>query len=219
MSQTNLPGSTPYGAPPGSQTPASQAPPSQAPPSPAPPSQAPEPPGVQERLGEAASRVGDAGRETARDARERVHDVAHEAGDQARGLADRATTELRSRMSDQQRNLAGGLRSLGDELGRMAGAAEDPGYASDLVDRAGQATGRVARWFEDREPDDVLHEVEAFARRRPGTFVLIAAGAGLLAGRLLRGSRDGSADDDPDAGRAPVAEPVDTGGETYAGRT
>ncbi|HEV6955312.1 MAG TPA: hypothetical protein VKY86_18885 [Promicromonospora sp.] len=150
--------------------------------------------GVKERVSDAASQVGDAGRETAHEAKEKARDVAHEASDQVHGLADRARTELRSQMGAQQQHLAGGLRSLGDELGRMAGAAEDPGYASDLVSRAGDVTGRVAGWFEDREPGDVLHEVESFARRNPGTFVLLAAGAGLLVGRFLRGAKDVSSD-------------------------
>lgn len=156
--------------------------------------------GVKERVSEAASQVGDVGRETARDARERARDVAHEASDQVHGLADRARSELRTQMDAQQQHLAGGLRSLGDELGQMAGASRDPGYASDLVQRVGDVTGQAARWFEEREPADVLHEVEDFARRRPGTFVLLAAGAGLLVGRFLRGARDASDEDRPDRG-------------------
>jgi ElaB/YqjD/DUF883 family membrane-anchored ribosome-binding protein len=152
-------------------------------------------PGVKDRATEAASQVGDAGRETAQEARERARDVAHEAGDRARGLVDRTRADLRTQVQSQQQHFAGGLRALGDELGQMAGGAHDPGYASDLVERAGQVTGRAARWFEEREPADVLHEVEDFARRRPGMFVLIAAGAGLLVGRFLRGAKDASGGD------------------------
>lgn len=154
--------------------------------------------GVKDRASEAASRVGDAGRETAHDAKERARDVAHEATDRARGLVDRTRTELSSQMESQQQHLAGGLRSLGDELNQMAGGTQDPGYATDLVHRAGEASGHVAQWFEDRQPTDVLHEVEDFARRRPGTFVLLAAGAGLLVGRFLRGAKDASGEDDED---------------------
>jgi hypothetical protein len=43
----------------------------------------------------------------------------------------------------------------------------------------------------------VLDEVRAFARRRPGAYLAIAAGAGLLTGRLARGL----AASDDDAGR------------------
>lgn len=168
-----------------------------------------EPAGVKEKVAEAASQVGETSRETAHDAKERARDVAHEATDRTRGLIDRTRTELRSQAASQQQHLANGLRSLGDELGQMAGGAQDPGYATDLVQRAGDATGRAARWIEDREPADVLHQVEDFARRRPGVFIAIAAGAGLLVGRFLRGANDA-----PDA-----MVPQTTGGETFVGRT
>jgi hypothetical protein len=145
--------------------------------------------GVKERASEAASHAGDAGREVAQDAKEKARDVAHEAKGRARGLVDDARTGLTDQARTQQERLAGGLRSLGDELRQMADGTEDPGYATDLVRRAGDATGHVAQWFEDREPSSVLHEVESFARRRPGTFLLLAAGAGLLVGRLVRGMK------------------------------
>ncbi|MGN7701457.1 hypothetical protein [Cellulosimicrobium sp. 22601] len=146
--------------------------------------------GVKERASEAASHVGDAGRDVAQDAKEKARDVAHEATDRARGLVDQTRTELSAQARTQQERLAGGLRSLGDELRQMADGTENPGYATDLVRRAGDVTGQVAQWFEDREPSSVLHEVESFARRRPGTFLLLAAGAGLLVGRLVRGMKD-----------------------------
>ncbi|NMF28994.1 hypothetical protein [Cellulosimicrobium aquatile] len=146
--------------------------------------------GVKQRASEAASHAGDAGREVAQDAKEKARDVAHEATDRARGLVDQTRTELSDQARTQQERLASGLRSLGDELRQMADGTEDPGYATDLVRRAGDATGQVAQWFEDREPASVLHEVEDFARRRPGTFLLLAAGAGLLVGRLVRGMKD-----------------------------
>lgn len=175
--------------------------------------------GVKERAGEAASQLGDAGRETARDAKERARDVAHEATDRTRGLVDRTRNELGSQMASQQQHLAGGLRSLGDELGQMSSGTQDPGYATDLVQRAGDATGRVATWFEEREPGDVLHEVEDFARRRPGMFILMAAGAGLLVGRFLRGAKDApsgdSASGDPAGGATSGGD--ETGGYAPGG--
>lgn len=161
--------------------------------------------GVKERAGAAASQLGEAGRETVRDAKERARDVAHEASDRTRGLVDRTRNELGSQVASQQQHLAGGLRALGDELSQMSRGTQDPGYATDLVQRAGEATGHVAQWFEEREPGDVLHEVEDFARRRPGIFILMAAGAGLLVGRFLRGAKDAPSGDTT-SGDAPGGE-------------
>lgn len=170
--------------------------------------------GVKERAGAAASQLGEAGRETVRDAKERARDVAHEAGDRTRGLVDRTRNELGSQVASQQQHLAGGLRALGDELSQMSSGTQDPGYATDLVQRAGAATGHVAQWFEEREPGDVLHEVEDFARRRPGVFILMAAGAGLLVGRFLRGAKDAPSSDTPssDARSGDTTGGVATGG-------
>lgn len=165
--------------------------------------------GVKERAGAAASQLGEAGRETVRDAKERARDVAHEAGDRTRGLVDRTRNELGSQVASQQQHLAGGLRALGDELSQMSSGTQDPGYATDLVQRAGEATGHVAQWFEEREPGDILHEVEEFARRRPGMFILMAAGAGLLVGRFLRGAKDAPSGDG--SGSAETSGGVATG--------
>jgi len=183
--------------------------------------------GIKERAGEAASHVGDAGRDVAQDAKDRARSVAHEATDRARGLVDQTRTELSEQARTQQDRLAGGLRTLGAELRQMADGTEDPGYATDVVRRVGDATGQVAQWFEDREPASVLHEVEDFARRRPGTFLLLAAGAGLLVGRLVRGMKDApdTGDGSQERGGVPTsstrgahAAPVTTGAaETAAG--
>ncbi len=37
------------------------------------------------------------------------------------------------------------------------------------------------------DPASLLDEAKSFARQRPGAFLLLAAGAGVLAGRLTRG--------------------------------
>ena len=56
----------------------------------------------------------------------------------------------------------------------------------------------MASWLENRDPGSLLDEVKSFARQRPGTFLLAAAGAGLLAGRLGRSLQAGAPDTQPD---------------------
>jgi hypothetical protein len=58
--------------------------------------------------------------------------------------------------------------------------------ASDLIRQAAERSASVASWLEGRDPGSLLNEVKSFARQRPGTFLLLAAGAGVLAGRLTR---------------------------------
>ena len=80
----------------------------------------------------------------------------------------------------------------------MAQNSEQQGPATDLVKQAAERTSTVASWLEDREPGNVVDEVTRFARQRPGAFLAIAAGAGLLVGRLGRGLKAANDDDSND---------------------
>jgi hypothetical protein len=54
----------------------------------------------------------------------------------------------------------------------------------------------------------VVDEVESFARRRPGVFLALAAGTRLIAGRLIRGMKAASSDDqEPAAPATPGTAP------------
>ena len=87
----------------------------------------------------------------------------------------------------QQQRLASDLRAISDELSSMARQSDQPGVAADLARQAAGTTRNVARWLDDRDPGQLLEDVKGFARQRPGVFLALAAGAGLLAGRLTRG--------------------------------
>jgi hypothetical protein len=64
--------------------------------------------------------------------------------------------------------------------------------ATDLAQQAADRAGQLASWLQDREPGDLLDEVSRFARRRPGMFLALAAGAGVIAGRLTRSMAAGA---------------------------
>ena len=59
--------------------------------------------------------------------------------------------------------------------------------ATDLAQQAAEKAHQFAGWLEQRDPGSVLDEVRAFARQRPGAFLAIAFGAGVVTGRLVRG--------------------------------
>jgi hypothetical protein len=104
-----------------------------------------------------------------------------------------------------QRRVAERLLSLSAELRSMAGNPSQGGVAADLVQQAAARVCDAGQWLDAREPGQVVHEVQSFARRRPTAFLLLAAAAGLVAGRLTRGLKDATADNSP-AKAAP--EPV-----------
>lgn len=145
---------------------------------------------AKDQAADLAHAAADSGQGLLQEAKGQAGGVAHEATAQARDLLGEARSGLTAQASDQQGKAAASLRSLGDELGRMADGSEQGGLAADLVRQVAGRTGSVAGWLENREPGDVLHEVADFARRKPGTFLALAAGAGVLAGRLTRGLKD-----------------------------
>ncbi|MFC8732540.1 hypothetical protein ACFT5B_08790 [Luteimicrobium sp. NPDC057192] len=163
-------------------------------------------PGAEDQGG-ALSAAKDASSEVLGEAQGRAADVVGETKEQARSLLDQTRSELTDQAAQQQRSLAGNLRSVGDELSRMSSAAEDPGYATDLVSRASGAVTGAADWLDDREPGDVLGELSDFARRQPLVFLAAAGLAGVVAGRLVRGMKDAPSDGPsrPQPQSAPVA--------------
>ncbi|MFF0909079.1 hypothetical protein ACFWZW_00125 [Microbacterium enclense] len=137
--------------------------------------------------------------------------VAGEAKDQLRDLVSQTGRQLSDQASSQQQRLAESLGSVGGDLSRMADADENGGLAGELVRRAADHVSTVGSWLGDRDPQQLLEDVKGFARRRPGTFIAVAALAGIVVGRLSRSlaagasSASGSAST---AGSAPAAPPL-----------
>ena len=130
--------------------------------------------------------AGAAGHRVADTAKQEARGVASEAKYQVRNLADRVGSEVRSQASTQQHRAAGGIRDVGSQFSEMASNSTQSGVARDLVETVGSRADSVAAWLDQREPQDLLDEVKRFARRRPGVFLAIAAGAGVVIGRLTR---------------------------------
>jgi hypothetical protein len=136
----------------------------------------------------------DSAQTVAETAKTEAANVAAEVKTNARDLMYQAKSDLTDQAGTQQQKVAEGLRSISTELQTMAAASEQPGVASDLVRQAAERSSAVAGWLDGRDPGSLLTEVKSFARQRPGTFLLLAAGAGVLAGRLSRSLQAGAPD-------------------------
>lgn len=143
-------------------------------------------PGATERAAEMKETSVAAGQHVAGVSKEELHKVASESRRQAKDLYRQTQNELADQAATQQKRVASGIRSIGDEFGSMADSSENQGVASDLAHQAASRAAGIADWLDQRDPGSLLDEVKGFARRRPGTFIAIAAAAGVLAGRLTR---------------------------------
>jgi hypothetical protein len=152
-----------------------------------------------------------AGKHVADVAREQASGVAAEAGRQGRDLLQQAQGQLEEQAAQGQQQLADRLLSLSDELRSMADASAQGGMAADLAHQVASRARDAGQWLGDRKPGQVVGEMQSFARRKPALFLALAAGAGLVAGRLTRGLKDASSDDS--AATAPPAATHDLGGQ------
>ncbi|MEE6271853.1 hypothetical protein [Georgenia wangjunii] len=163
-----------------------------------------------------AQNVGDNAKKVAGTAAEEAKSTVAEASRHAKGLLDQTRTELSDQAGSQQQRLAGGLRAFSGELSQMADGAEQPGVASDLARQVSQFVEQAGDWLEQRDPSAVLDEVQRYARRHPGTFIAVAAGLGIVAGRLARSLKDNASDDGADVPRYGTTA---QGGSGYTGTT
>ena len=150
-----------------------------------------------------------AGKHAATAAREQASGVAAEAARQGRDLVRQTQDQLGEQAARGQQRLAATLQSLSDQLSDMAGGSSQDGMAADLARQAAARASDTAHWLSSRRPAQVVDEIQSFARRRPGIFLALAAGTGLIAGRLTRGMKAASSDDQ---------EPAAPGGAPEAGQ-
>ena len=141
---------------------------------------------AKEQAANIAGGAADAAKDVAGTVKEQTSQVTAEASQQVKNLLGQARSELTEQAGTQQQRLAGGLRDLGDQLRSMADGSDNQGVATDVAHQAAERAHQLAGWFEDRDPGSVLAEVRSFARQRPGAFLALALGAGLVAGRLAR---------------------------------
>ena len=134
---------------------------------------------------------------------------------QARNLAadakDRVSTEARG----QNDRLADGIRRFADELEDMVRDRDDSA-ARGVVTQVSQGGRRVADYLAQHGPDGVLREVQDFARRRPGTFLAVAATAGFVAGRLGKGVLTAEPSNTGSSGRASSDRPSTSAGSVVS---
>ena len=95
----------------------------------------------------------------------------------------------------------------------MTENSDRSGVATEVARQAADRVHGLGTYVEQNRPGDVLDEVRAFARRRPGTFLLGALAAGVVTGRLVKGA---TADSTP-SGSSPA--PGGTGYGTGYGTT
>lgn len=114
-------------------------------------------------------------------------EVAGEVKKQTSDLIGKTRAEVREQVETQRVYAVGSLRDLGDQLAAMTDGVDQEGSAIEATATARDRVRSAADWLEARDGDQILEQVRRVGRERPGAFLLTAALAGVLAGRLTRG--------------------------------
>jgi hypothetical protein len=133
----------------------------------------------------------EASQQVAGTTKEKAADVASDVRQQTRQLADETRDQIAEQAGRQRDRAVDGLRSVGQELRGMAEHGQS-GWGTQLARQGAEFSEQAADFLQDRGAGDLLDEVRKVARRRPGTFLLAAAIAGITAGRLSRALAAGS---------------------------
>jgi len=128
----------------------------------------------------------DAGMDVARTATEEARQVAHTAAEEVREVGRGVRERLRDEVDRQHRQVTDRVSTFAEELYTMARQRPDT-PAAELVETLAARSRSFAEYLEQHGPERVLHELQDFARRRPGTFIVAAVTAGFVVGRLSKG--------------------------------
>ncbi|KAA0589032.1 hypothetical protein J2848_004066 [Azospirillum lipoferum] len=127
--------------------------------------------------------------------------------DEMKKTVNRAADDVMSTGRETLGNAQGRIRSLleqqtgraADQLGGVANALhkaaeqlnqENGGVVADYAEQAAGRVERVADMLRDANVDDIVGEVESFARRQPEVFIGAAFAVGFLAARFIKSSSD-----------------------------
>jgi gas vesicle protein len=164
---------------------------------------------AKEKAGEVASAATGQTKQVAETAKEQAGQVREQVTHQGREVIQRATSAIKDQGRAQTEQLASKVRSWADQARALADGR--PAEADAFADYVGQAANRatgVAERLEQRGFDGVLDDVQSFARRRPGVFLLGAALAGFGVGRLLRSGAASGSGSPPSTGNGQAASPA-----------
>jgi hypothetical protein len=142
---------------------------------------------AKERAGAVAGTATDQAMQVVDSAKEQAGQLRDQVSVQGREVIQTATSAIKEQGRAQTEQVATTVRHWADQSRALAdGRPDEAGQLADYMGQAANRATEVAERLEQRGFDGVIVDVQSFARRRPGAFLLGAAVAGFGVGRLLR---------------------------------
>lgn len=138
---------------------------------------------VQEKIAPVANQV-----------REAVTPMVNQAQQKTGEIVGQVQQQAASRLDQQKAHAAEGLGTVAESLRQTGQQLRDnvdgivPQYAAQYTETAAQQVEKVSTYLRERDMNQIVSEVEGFARREPALFVAGAFVLGLLGARFMRTS-------------------------------
>lgn len=169
-----------------------------------------------ERGGEIARVAKDDVVQIAGSVRARAGEVTEQLSTHGRSLVEETRTQLQSQARAGTQRLAGTFRQFGEQAqalaeGRPDAAPQLSEYAWRAADGCYGAADKLhglADEFEERGFGGALEDLQAFARRRPGAFLLGAVALGFGVGRFVKAQGEGEGDEPDDEPEVTTRRPA-----------
>jgi hypothetical protein len=142
-----------------------------------------------DQAGAVASEAKSAATDVAGTAKEQAADVLSETVTQAKDLTAQVKQQATEQLGTQHEKITGSLKDLSSQLS----SGDTSGIVGQVLSEAGSRLQSLADYVERVGPDGLVRDARSYARRNPGTFLLGAALAGLVSGRIMKGISAGSA--------------------------
>lgn len=122
----------------------------------------------------------------------KVQDAASVAQEKASELREQGSVRLRAQFDERSNQAGRQARSLAEALRRTGGELGNEGNTGGgrLVEQAADGIDRLGTYLEQKRGDEVMRDVEAFARRRPWMLAGLGMLAGLAAARFMKASSE-----------------------------
>lgn len=122
----------------------------------------------------------------------KAQDAAAVAQEKASELREQGTTRLRDQFDQRSSEAGAQVRTLAEALRRSGNDLRNQGN-SNGAQLAGQAADRIERlgtYLEQKRGDELVRDIESFARRRPWMLAAVGTLAGMAAARFVKASSE-----------------------------
>jgi ElaB/YqjD/DUF883 family membrane-anchored ribosome-binding protein len=123
-------------------------------------------------------------------AKEQTQQVVQQAGQKAGQVMDQARDQVKSQLTGQKDRATDGLGTIAEALRRTGDQlrTQDQAMVGRYAEQAAEAVEGFSEYLREKDVDDLVREVESFARRQPAVFLGSAFALGFLAARFLKSS-------------------------------